>query len=90
LNLLGSSSGGVCIDGVRRLGVISSGVKRCEMRDSMAGDELSSEPTVCVSSLCTLVRIELSLVVDSCGLYWEHDDSERDCFSNFSMCEFRQ
>ena len=60
-------SGGVCIEGVKMLGVMSMGVKRCETRDSMAGDEFSRLTTVYEfeSSRCMLVRNELSRVVDS-------------------------
>lgn len=60
-------SGGVYIDGVKMLGVINMGVKRCETRDSMAGDEFSRLTTVyeLESSLCILVRNELNRVVES-------------------------
>ena len=72
-------SGGVCIDGVSRLGVISKGVKRCDKRDSKAGDEFSTDPAVWyVSSLTSDVRNELSLVVVKVGLLYEQEDSERD------------
>ena len=39
-------SGGVYIDGVKMLGVMSMGVNRCETRDSMAGEEFSRLTTV--------------------------------------------
>ena len=55
-------SAGVFIEGVRRLGVISNGVKRCDKRDSIAGEGFSSEPYVYESSFCKLVRIELNRV----------------------------
>ena len=63
-----ATSGGVYIDGVKMLGVMRMGVKRCETRDSMAGEEFSSETTVyelVESSRCMLVRNELKRVVDS-------------------------
>ena len=60
-------SGGVCIDGVKMLGVMRMGVKRCETRDSIAGEEFSKLTTVYEfeSSRCMLVRNELNLVVES-------------------------
>ena len=52
---------------------MSSGVKRWEMRD-ISGEAFS---TLC-ESCYTEVRIELSRVVDNCGLYCEQEDSDRD------------
>ena len=68
LRVRAACSGGVYIDGVRRLGVINRGVNKWEMRDSMVGEEFSSEPAVYESSLTRLVRIELNLVEESYGL----------------------
>ena len=85
-------SGGVCIDGVRMLGVMRIGVKRCETRDSMAGELFSRLTTVYEfeSSRCILVRNELSLVVESCGLYCEHDDRDLDLSRPLNIYVFRQ
>lgn len=64
-------SGGVCIDGVKMLGVMRIGVNKCDTRDSIAGELFSKLTTVyeLESSLCMLVRNELKRVVDNCGLY---------------------
>lgn len=74
------------------LGVMRMGVNRCDTRDSMAGELFSKLTTVyeLESSRCMLVRNELSRVVDSYGLYWEQEESERDLSSPRSICVFRQ
>ena len=64
---------------------MSSGVKRWEMRD-ISGEAFS---TLC-ESCYTEVRIELSRVVDNCGLYCEQEDSDRDLSMPLNICVFRQ
>ena len=84
-------------DGVRRLGVMSRGVNRCEMRDSRtSGEEVSLLPLVTAESslllylyvdLIELTRVLLFKVRSIAGtLGCEHDVSDRGCFSPFNIC----
>ena len=82
------TSGGVSVDGVRRFGVISRGVNRCEIRDSYAaGDELFSLLSLVTESFlfCTEDLTELSRVLLRIAFGWEQDERERMCLSPISI-----